>query len=282
MGLFSKEECAFCGNKVNFLNRKKIVNNEGYICKECEKKTSGLINVGRFTKEKLINHIKYMEEQDKLYSEAFLPINKKNKDSFMCIETGIEFANDIAMFKFHSPICDKKREYQELFRYDQIRSYEPYYIENINAQNGNKYSEVGVKIILNCSWEPDMKNYIGNKSFHPYVNEIKIPRKKNVDNFDGDTLIDYLNKLFGKYEDNSLVGSIKSSIVGTNKEKNQMKRATGGLKALGNIAKAKVNGEEIDEDIVDTFKNNAVELLTGNKAYTKIANDVEAKILNKK
>lgn len=282
MGLFSKEECAFCGNKVSFLKRKKLVNNEGYICSECEKKTSGLINVGRFTKEKLINHIKYMEEQDKLYREAFLPIDKKNKDSFMCIETGIEFANDIAMFKFHSPICDKKREYQELFRYDQIRSYEPYFIENINTQNGNKYSEVGVKIVLNCSWEPDMKSYAENRSFHPYVSEIKIPRKKNVDSFDDDTLIEFLDKLFGRYEDNSLLGSVKSSIVGTNKEKKQMKVATEGLKALGNIAKAKINGAEIDKNIVETFENSAMDLLTGNNAtYTKVANAIEAKILNK-
>lgn len=282
MGLFSKEECAFCGNKVNFFNRKRLINNEGYICKECEKKTSALVNVGRFTKEKLAMHIRYMEEQNKLYNEAFLPIDKKEKESFMHIETGIEFANDIAMFKFHSPMCDKKRVYQELFRYDQIKSYEPYFVENINAQNGNKYSEVGVKIILNCSWEPDMKNYAGDRSFHPYVSELKIPRGKNVDSFDSDILIEFLDKLFGKYEDTSLVGSIKSSFMGTNKERSQMKVASDGLKALGSLAKAKIQGNDADINIIETFENSAKDLLTGNRAtYTKVANEVENKILNK-
>ena len=59
MGLFSKEECSFCNDKVGFLNRKKLVNNEGYICKNCEMKCSALINVGRFTKQDIEDHIKY-------------------------------------------------------------------------------------------------------------------------------------------------------------------------------------------------------------------------------
>ncbi len=279
MGLFSKEVCALCGDKVGALERKKLVNKEGFVCKECEKKTSALINVGRFTKEQLEEHIEYMKEQDKLYREAFLPIDKKQKESFMYVETGIEFANDIAMFKFHSPLCDKKRDYQELFRYDQINSYEPYFIENTD-QDGKRYSEVGVKIILNCSWEHDMKEHVGDRSFHPYVSEINVPRGKNVDSFDSDTLINFLNKLFGRYEDNSLVGSVKSGIFGTNKEKKQMEVLSGGLKALGGLAKAKMKGEEADKSIFESFENNAADLLTENRAtYAKLADEVEARIL---
>ena len=282
MGLFSKEECVFCGSKVGFFSRKRLVNNEGYICKECEKKTSALINVGRFTKAELQEHINYMEAQDKLYKEAFLSIDKNKKDRYMCVETGVEFANEIAMFKFHSPMCDKKRIYQELFRYDQIKSYEPYFIENTNSQGGKKYSEVGVIIKLNCSCEPGMNNYIGNRSYHPYISELKVPRHKNVDSFSNDTLITYLDKLFGKYEDTSVIGSIKSSIIGTNKERQQIKVASEGLKALGNLAKAKITGEDVNENTMNTFKDDAADLLTGNRAtYTKVANDVEAQILNK-
>ena len=40
--LFSKQSCEFCGKDVGFFNRKRLVSNEGYICKECEKKTSAL------------------------------------------------------------------------------------------------------------------------------------------------------------------------------------------------------------------------------------------------
>ena len=281
--LFSKQPCDFCGNEVGFFSRKKLVNNEGYICKECEKKTSGLINVSVFTKEKLQEHIKYMEDQDKLYKEAFLTIDKENRERYMCVETGVEFADEIAMFKYHSPICDKKRVYQELFRYDQIKDYEPYFIENTNNQGAKKYSEVGVIIKLNCSWSPDMSCYEGNRSFHPYVSELKVPRHKNVDSFTSDTLITYLDKLFGKYEDNSVVGSIKSKIVGTNKEREQMKVASEGLKALGSLAKSKITGKNANEEAIDTFKNDAANLLTGNRAkYTKIANKIEEKINERK
>lgn len=278
--LFSKQACVLCGNEVGFFSRKNLVNKEGCVCKECEKKTSALINIGRFTKADLLDHINYMENQNKIYEEAFLSLDKDKKQRFMCVETGIEFADEIAMFKFHSPNCDKKRLYQELFRYDQIKNYEPYFIENTNGQNGKKYSEVGVKIILNCSWEPDMKNYLGNRSFHPYVSELRVPRHKNVDSFSNDPLITYLDKLFGKYEDNSVVGSIKSKFVGTNKEREQMKVASEGIKALGSLAKAKITGKDVNEEAIDTFKSDAADLVTGNRAtYTKVANKVEDKVL---
>lgn len=285
MGLFSKEECAFCNNKVGILGRKKLVNNEGYICKECEEKCSCLINVGRFTKQEIEEHMKYMERQDKIYREAFENIDKKQKERFVCIETGVEFADEIAMFRYLSPAANKK-VYKELFRYDQIKSYEPYTIANTNSQGGKKYSEVGVKIKLFCSWTPDAKQFAENRSYHPYVEEIKVPRHKNVDDYNSDPMIDYLDKLFGRYEDNSLVGGIKSSFIGTNQERRQMKVASEGLKALGSFAKSKITGN--DEDIekaqanMDILKNDALNYVTENRAaYTKIANDVEDQILTK-
>ena len=285
MGLFSKEECAFCSNKVGFLKRKKLVNNEGYICKSCEMKCSALINVGRFTKEQILEHIKYMERQNKIYEDAFEDVSKDKKQRFMCIETGVEFLDEIAMFRFVSPACNK-RDNKELFRYDQIKSYEPYFVQNTNSQAGKKYSEVGIKIKLYCSFTPDNKDFIENRSYHPYVEEIKVPRHKNVDDFNNDPMMKYLDKLFGRYEDTSLVGSIKSSLIGTNKEREQMKVATEGLKALGSLAKSKMTGNEEDkeklEENLNTFKNDAADLVTGNRlTYTKVANDVEDQIFKK-
>lgn len=285
MGLFSKEECSFCNNKVGFLSRKKLVNNEGYICKECEKKCSCLINVGRFTKEQIVEHIKYMEDQDKIFKEAFETINKNEKERFVCVETGVEFADEIAMFRYLSPAANKK-VYKELFRYDQIKSYEPYTIANSNSQSGKKYSEVGVKIKLNCSWDPSEKQFANNRSYHPYVEEIIVPRHKNVDDYSSDPMIDYLDKLFGRYEDNSLVGGIKSKFVGTNKERQQMKMASEGLKTLGSLAKAKITGKDSDsqkaKENMNTLKDDALDLATGNRAtYTKVANNAENKILKK-
>ena len=108
MGLFSKEECVCCGNKVGFFSRKRLVNKEGYICKDCEKKCSPLVNVGRFTKKDIEEHIKYMENQNKLFEEKFEKIEKDKKQRFVCVETGVEFADEIAMFRYLSPQANKK------------------------------------------------------------------------------------------------------------------------------------------------------------------------------
>ena len=285
MGLFSnlfgKKECSFCGNQVGVLKRDALVNKEGYICKECSKKCSCSINLGRFTKSQLEEHMKYMEKQNELYEKAFVPVSDKQR--FMCVETGIEFADEIAMFTYHSPKANKK-VYKELFRYDQIRDYEPYKIANTNSE-GKKYSEVGVKIFLNCSFDPCDSQFSSNRSYHPYVSELVIPRHKNVDDFNNDPLIKYLDKLFGKYEDTSLVGGIKSSLIGTNKERQQMKVAGEGLKALGSLAKSKITGKEEDalkaKEKTEILKNDALDLATGNRAsYTKIADKVEKKVFN--
>ena len=280
--IFGKQECSFCGNQVSVLNRDALVNKEGYICKDCSKKCSESVNIGRFTKQQVEEHMKYMEKQNELYEKAFVPV--ENKQRFMCVETGIEFADEIAMFRYVSPKANKK-VYKELFRYDQIKSYEPYLVNNTNSE-GKKYSEVGVKIKLYCSFDPSEKQFANSKNYHPYVEELKIPRHKNVDSFNNDPLIDYLDKLFGKYEDNSVLGGIKSSLIGTNKEREQMKVASEGLKAFGSLAKSKITGKEEDADKAkenaEKLKDDALDLATGNRAtYTKIANSVEEKFLGK-
>lgn len=280
--LFGKKECSFCGTPVGVLKRDALVNKEGFICKECSKKCSCLVKLGRFTKAGIEEHMKYMERQNELYEKAFMPV--ENKQRFMCVETGVEFADEIAMFTYHSPKANKKI-YKELFRYDQIKEYEPYTINNTN-QDGKKYSEVGVKIKLYCSFEPSEQQFANSKNYHPYVEEIIVPRHKNVDDFYNDPLIKYLDKLFGKYEDTSLVGGIKSSLIGTNKERQQMKVAGEGLKALGSLAKSKITGKEEDaekaKENAETLKNDALDLATGNRAtYTKIADKVEKKYLDK-
>ena len=159
-------------------------------------------------------------------------------------------------------------------------------IENTNNQGEKKYSEVGIIIKLFTSWGVGNEQFKGSRGYHPYVEEIKVPRHKNVDSYTSDPMIDYLDKLFGRYEDNSLIGGIKSSFIGTNKERQQMKVASEGLKALGSFAKSKITGNEDDvekaKENLNTLKNDAADLATGNRiTYTRIANDVEDRILNK-
>ena len=206
MGLFSKEECSFCEKKVGFLGRKIIANKEGYICKECEKKCSALINVSHFTKAELRKHMDYMEKQNKIYEEKFETIDKKDRKRFVCISTGIEFADDIEMFTYISPETNKK-VYKELFKYDQIKSYEPYFKENKSSQNGKKYYEVGMVIYLNCSrpefGEVHRKDIIYGRNVHPYVSEIKVPTKRDTDNKnDYMSLKNQLDKIFSEKDIN--------------------------------------------------------------------------------
>ncbi len=290
MGLFSKEPCVFCGTPVGFFSRKKLVNKEGVICKNCELKTSVHINVGRFTKDELEKHIKYMERQNEIYEKAFITLDKSDLDDYKCIDTGIQFADKIAMFRYISPKADK-RDYKELFRYNQIRDYQPYAELNTNNQGGNKYSEVGLTIYLNSSYDEHgtsmNKELEGARNFHPYVRELRIPRHRNVDSeLINDPLVKKLDTLFGIYVDNSVFGAVKESFVGTQKERQQIKAGVDSLKALGNMAKAKITGNADDaakaKESFETAKSEVFDTATGNRAtYTKIANDVEDQILGK-
>ena len=295
MGLFDffkKQECSFCGNKVGVLGRDSLSNKTGFVCKECKLKCSPLVKVGSFTKDQLEEHMKYMEKQDVLFEKAFAELDKDKIEKFMCINTGLEFADDIAMFRYVSDKA-KKYKYRELFRYDQIKSYEPYYVENTStdsngSSSGKKYSEVGITIKLNSNWaefgpSPD---HVESRQYHPYVYEIKVPTHRNVDDFSHIGLYDKLEKIFGRYEDTSVVGSIKSSFVGTNKERANIKAASEGLKALGNMAKAKITGNEEDaekaKESMETFKDSALNLATENKMkYAKIADEVEERVWGK-
>lgn len=56
MGLFSKEECCFCNQKVGMLSRKKMKDKK-FICKDCEKNCSSFINFSKFDSEFIKDHL---------------------------------------------------------------------------------------------------------------------------------------------------------------------------------------------------------------------------------
>lgn len=288
MGLFSKEECSFCLNKVGFFSRQSLSNKTGYICKECEKKTSALVKIGTLTKDQASEHIAYMERQNKLYEEAYEVLGKDPKERFVYQFEGVVFADSIAMFEYISPKT-KKRVYKELFRYDNIAHYEVYSVDNTNTQNGSKqYSEVGVNIIMNPDLVIPPKHIPGVRitaGSHPYVGEIKVVTGKNQDSkSSAKQLINKLDKLFGRYTDDSLFGSIKESFTGTQKQRAQYAAAGDALNALGKMAKAKISKKEEDNEAAKEALNNAKEsalnLATNNvNKYQQIADEVEKKIL---
>lgn len=280
--LFSKQTCTFCNKEVGALNRKKL-HDGNYICKECEKNCSAFIDLSRFDTEYIKQHIEYMKKQDILYKKEFETLDKKKRERFIHEGYyGLEFADDIAMFEVIDPKANKKN-YKELFRYDQIKDYEVYAKPNTTTGEGQKkYSEVGIKIKMNCKIGMDAvgNSEIEDKLSHPYVEELNIICARNTDvSTDNTWAIEHLNKIFGRAS-GTVFGSIKESVVGTGHERQGYKAGADALKALGSMAKAKVTGNEADSEKakakMDQAINSGFAYLSENRSkYTKIANEVE-------
>ena len=284
MGLFSKEECEFCKQKVGMLSRKKLKNKK-YICKECEKNCSAFIEISRFDSEYVKQHFEYMKKQDMLYKQAFETLPKEEKLVTKHQFNGIVFADSIAMFEIITPKSEKKN-YKELFRYDQIKDYKIY--ENLNNQEGgNKYSEIGVEINFYCKeglstlgMSEDEKG-----ATHPYLETIKICYGKNVNDKMGlHTVINHLDEIFLREPTfKSLGRNIKESFTGTETDRRNIKQGADMLKALGGLAKAKMsgNGDEMENAKLNMKENlmGVVNSASGNRIeYKKIADSVEKRV----
>ena len=149
--LFSKQPCELCGKEAGALGRFKLADGL-YVCNDCRKNTSAFANVQKYNIEQLKKHIEYMKLQNEFYEKAFetLPDNKKERIVRQGYY-GIVFADELGMFEIIHPEA-KKRNYKELFRYDQIKDFMPYAEENHGTGEGQKrYSETGLRIIMNCA-----------------------------------------------------------------------------------------------------------------------------------
>lgn len=260
MGLFSKEECCFCNQKVGMLSRKKL-RDKKYICKDCEKNCSAFIDVSKFDSEYVKQHFEYMKKQDELYKKGFASIPKEEKIYAEYQFNGLVFADSIAMFEVITSKTEKKN-YKELFRYDQIKDYDIYTVLN-NQEGGKKYSEVGVKIDFYCK---EGINSVGmteqeKAMAHPYVETIKIYYGKNVDNDLGvANAINHLDEIFLREPRYKTLGrNIKESFTGTESERRNLKQGVDTLKALGGLAKAKLSGDEEGLESAKANMKNTIE-----------------------
>ena len=280
--LFSKQSCVFCNKEVGALNRKKL-HDGNYLCKECEKNCSAFIDPARFDTEYIKQHMEYMKKQDELYKKEFETLDKEKRKRYVHEGYyGLEFADDIAMFEVIDPKANKKN-YKELFRYDQIKDYEIYAKPNTTTGDGQKkYAEVGIKIKMNCRIGIDAvgNSEAENKLAHPYVEELNILCARNTDSGTDDTwAIEHLNKIFGRAS-GTVFGSIKESFTGTGHEQQGYKAGADALKALGSLAKSKISGNEEDAEIAKQQMNQAIDsgmaYMTENRSkYTQIANEAE-------
>ena len=286
MGLFSKEECCFCNQKIGMLSRKKL-RDKKYICKDCEKNCSAFIDVSKFDSEYVKQHFEYMKKQDELYKKEFASIPKEEKIYAEYQFNGLVFADSIAMFEVITSKTEKKN-YKELFRYDQIKDYDIYTVLN-NQEGGKKYSEVGVKIDFYCK---EGINSVGmteqeKAMAHPYVETIKIYYGKNVDNDLGvANAINHLDEIFLREPRYKTLGrNIKESFTGTESERRNLKQGVDTLKALGGLAKAKLSGDEEGLESAKANMKNTIEstvnLASGNRLkYKEIADVAEKRAWN--
>ena len=198
--LLSKQKCELCEKEVGALSRTKLQDGK-YICYDCRKNTSAFAPIAKYTLDDVKKHIEYMKKQNEFYEKVFskLPDNELVK----CIKIGfpsITFADSIGIFEIENSDT-KKKNYKELFRYDQIKDFEVYTKKNTaSGDNQKKYSETGVKIIIDSA--ADIANFAANddekKHLHPYAKEFIIPVSRNVDNKDGGMIEKHLNEIFGR------------------------------------------------------------------------------------
>ena len=284
--IFGKKTCAFCGGECGMLNRTKIKGDE-YICGKCDDMCSFHIQKYRFTKDELRGHMEYMKRSDRIYKEVILPNVQKHECYPSATQRqGIEFFDDFGMFRIMDGSRDHKENYpKELFRYDQVASYEPYYEEAEPEEAGKPkvFHEGGIIIRLVGALDDTTKMQKGLRA-HPYITEeIKVcfatndREKENYLKY-AENAIHHFNYIFGVNDDQKGLFSFGMST----KEKRDLKAAVAFTKTAFDAVKVAKNGGEItDEKKAEIMENmNAIDdAQTGGLAvYTRAADSAEAKI----
>ncbi len=284
--IFGKKTCAFCGGECGMLSRTKIKGDE-YICSKCDDMCSFHIQKYRFTKDELAGHMEYMKRSDRIYKEVILPnVQKPERYPSATSRQGIEFFDEFGMFRIIDGSRDSKENYpKELFRYDQVASYEPYYEEAEPEEAGKPkvFHEGGIIIRLVGALDDTTKMQKGLRA-HPYITEeIKVcfatndREKENYLKY-AENAIHHFNYIFGVHDDEHALFSFGMN----KKEKRDLMGAVGFAKVAMEAVKVAKNGGEMSEaQAAEVQKNlNAMDdAQTGGLAqYTRAADAAEAKI----
>ena len=282
--IFGKKTCAFCGGECGMMSRTKIKGDE-YICSKCDDMCSNFIRKSRFTKPELEGHMEYMKRSDRIYKEVILPNVQKHECYPSATQRqGVEFFDDFGMFRIMDGSRDHKENYpKELFRYDQVASYEPYYEEAEPEEAGKPkvFHEGGIIIRLVGALDDTTKMQKGLRA-HPYITEeIKVcfatndREKENYLKY-AENAIHHFDYIFG-VESKGLF-----SFGMSKQEKRDLKAAVAFTKTAFDAVKVAKNGGEItDEKKAEIMENmNAIDdAQTGGLAvYTRAADSAEAKI----
>ena len=282
--IFGKKTCAFCGGECGMMSRTKIKGDE-YICSKCDDMCSNFIRKSRFTKPELEGHMEYMKRSDRIYKEVILPNVQKHECYPSATQRqGIEFFDDFGMFRIMDGSRDHKENYpKELFRYDQVASYEPYYEEAEPEEAGKPkvFHEGGIIIRLVGALDDTTKMQKGLRAHLYITEEIKVcfatndREKENYLKY-AENAIHHFDYIFG-VESKGLF-----SFGMSKQEKRDLKAAVAFTKTAFDAVKVAKNGGEItDEKKAEIMENmNAIDdSQTGGLAvYTRAADSAEAKI----
>lgn len=274
------------------MSRTKIKGDE-YICSKCDDMCSEHIRKSRFTKEELSGHMEYMKRSDRIYNEIILPSIQKH-DSYPSAtqRQGIEFFDDFGMFRIIDGSRDSSGRYPtELFRYDQVESYEIYVDEDEPDEPGKpkEFIEAGIKITLVGN---NVENTFGKEQkasgresalrVHPYITEpitvcfAKNEREKEDYFKYADNVITHFNYIFGVNEGGGLFSFGMSKA-----EKRDLLGAVAFVKTAASAVKAAKDGEVSEEtkaEIEENFNKMEDAASGGLAVYTRAADSAEAKI----
>lgn len=284
--IFGKKTCAFCGEECGMMSRTKIKGDE-YICSKCDDDCSNYIRKSRFTKQELEGHMEYMRRSNRIYKEVIAG----NEPSFNIYPSavryqGIEFFDSFGMFRIVDPSRDNKGRYPvELFRYDQVASYEPFIEEDEPEEPGKEkvFVKGGINITLVGAMD-DTANMRKGLRPHPYITEtIEVCFSNSEHDKDDymkyvDNAISHFDYIFGVHDSSKGLFNFGMST----QEKRDLKAAVAFTKtAFDAIKVAKDGGEVSEEKKAEVMENmNAIDdAQTGGLAvYTRRADAAEDKI----
>lgn len=283
--VFGKEVCTLCGNECGMMHRTKIKGGE-YVCSDCARQCSKYVRLSELDKQQVMGHIEYMKRQEKLYSEFF--VNAK-RDTFPSPVTkqGISFADELGMFTIMERSDPQNKINHELFRYDQVASYERYVETEKSTEAGKPdvFKEAGVKIrLLNPLDNVGMDMNKAKKGLrpHPYIKyEIKVVFSTSERDTDyTNNAVHHFDYIFGVHDDESALFSLKGSKNKQREFKAQMDIA----KTIGGAIKAAKDGtlnednEELKEQFASMQESSAEAQTGGMSVYSKRADEAEEKI----
>ena len=268
------------------MHRTKIKGGE-FVCSTCARQCSKYVRLSELTKPEVSGHIEYMKRQEKLYNECFADAKRDTYPSAFH-KQAISFADEIGMFEIMDRDNAQNKVNHELFRYDQVLSYEKYVEKERPTEPGKPetFKESGVKIRLVGMLdhiENDMEKSKMGLRPHPYVKrEIKVVfHTKESETDYTDNAVAHFDHIFGVHDNESGLFSF-----GMNKqEKRDLMAGVAAVKTAMAAAKVAKEGEEAltDEKKAEIKENlNAIsDAQTGGLAeYTRRADAAEEKAWN--